>query len=72
MRPGAARPGEPCQEYREDGLARASVQRKRVGFRVPQRARGRAEKDLRRQKARDGEFALATLLLARTKRAKGL
>ena len=56
MRPGAARPGEPCREYGEDGLARASVQRKRVGFRVPQCACGRAKKYLRRQEAREGEF----------------
>ena len=57
MRPGAARPEEPCREYRETGLARASVQRKRVGFRVPQHACGRAEKYLRRQEAHHGEFA---------------
>ena len=43
MRPGAARPGEPCWELRESGLAQASVQRMRVGIRVPQRACGRAE-----------------------------
>ena len=56
MRPGAARPGEPCWELRESGMAQASVQRKRMGIRMPQRACGRAENICEGQLARDGEL----------------
>ena len=71
MRPGAAWPGEPCRENRGWALARALVQRKRVGIRVPRRTRGRAENFGEEQMDRDCEFReLASRSVARTRIVK--
>ena len=67
MRPGAARPGEPCRENRGWAL----VQRKWVGSRVPRLTRGRAEQFGEVQMDRDCEFReLASRSVARTRIVK--